>query len=77
MTKKSADGKKMFRQPPREGGKADAEKALLERQKKSEKLKELRLVKEAEDRAAEVLNPKKKKARRKSTIPAFVPQKGA
>lgn len=51
---------------------SDAENARKATLKKTERLRELRLAKEAEDRAAKAANPrKKKKAASKKKLPAF------
>lgn len=63
---------KFFREMEKKAAVSDAEKARKATLKKTERLKELRLAKEAEDRAAEAANPsKKKKAASKKKLPAF------
>ncbi|MBT8471472.1 MAG: hypothetical protein KJN99_02645, partial [Marinicaulis sp.] len=54
---------------------SDHEKARRAKLKNTERLRELRLAKEAEEAAAEEANPtKKKKTKRRSGLPPFVPE---
>lgn len=65
---------KFFREMEKKAAVSDVEKAKRAKDKKTASLRELRLAKEAEDRAAEAAQPTKKpKAKRKSGLPAFEP----
>lgn len=63
---------KFFREMEKKAAVSDAEKTRNATLKKTEKLRELRLAKEAEDRAAETAKPDKKtKAAKRNKLPAF------
>ncbi len=70
--KKTSAEERVFRTMDRKAAVSDAEKARKAVLKKTEALRALRLAKEAEDRAAEALKPKKKtKAKKRTKLPAF------
>lgn len=72
VSKKEAAESRVFRTLDRKAAVSDAEKARRATLKKTEKLRALRLAKEAEDLAAEALKPKKKtKAKKRSKLPTF------
>ncbi len=65
------DGK-LFRTMDKKAAVSDAEKLKKETQKKTAKLRELRLAKEAEDRTAQGTKTKaKKKSVKRKKLPAF------
>ena len=70
-SKKSAAALKHFRAMEKKKALSEAEQAKKAVQKKTAKLRELRLAKEAEERAAAAVKPKKKKAARRSKLPEF------
>ena len=73
MTKqRTGNDDKFFRAMDRKAAVSDAEKLKKATLKKTAKLRELRLAKEAENRAAEAANPKvKKKTVKRKNLPAF------
>ncbi len=71
-SKKSGAESRVFATMDRKAAVSEAEKAKRAVQKKTETLRALRLAKEAEDRAAEALKPKKKtKAKKRTKLPEF------
>ena len=73
MTKKrTSNDDKFFRAMDKKAAVSDAEKLKQATLKKTAKLRELRLAKEAEERAAAAANPKvKKKPVKRKKLPAF------
>ena len=77
MAKSTTDqpNSKFLREMEKKKAVSDHEKARRAKQKNTERLRELRLAKEAEEAAAEEANPtKKKKVKRRSGLPPFVPE---
>lgn len=71
-SQRTGNDDKFFRAMDRKEAVSDAEKLKKATLKKTEKLREQRLAKEAEDRAAEAAKPKtKKKAAKRRKLPAF------
>lgn len=70
---KVAIASKIFSDMDKKASLSDAEKARNAALKKTARLRELRLAKEAEERAAEALKPKKKRnAPKRRKLPEFV-----
>ncbi len=71
-TKKTGNDEKFFRALDKKAAVSEAETLKKANLKKTMKLRELRLAKEAEERAAEAANPKpKKKTVKKKKVPPF------
>jgi hypothetical protein len=71
-SKKTSAEERVFRTMDRKAAVSDAEKARKVVLKKTENLRALRLAKEAEDKAAAALKPKKKaKAKKRTKLPTF------
>lgn len=72
---KTGNDDKFFRAMDKKAAVSDAEKLKAENLKKTEKLRQLRLAKEAEDRAAAAASPKAKKKRvMRKKMPDFEPE---